>query len=835
MRYVSRAMGSAGYLRSLFGQVRNALVAATVTSVMLAGFSVHAHAAEPVRELVIGDFDDLRGWKSFEEPAGIAPEKANQKKSQITVSRDWASRGKTSVKIQGHAYVPDQTSAWPGIVLRGDAIPLRDWRDWKFMSVDIRVIQNDTPILVLVQWGQARWQRVSVYLTLNKGEHRLWINLPQHASGGKLQNLENIRSIELLLSQPKEERVIYFDNLRLTDTFTPTTTNKDILGMTDKQWQSVESILRTPAPSAPRTTYLESLRLDDAPQKQLGSHRLERISQTAQQRAAQAQASAQLAKDYPSTDHGLYIVPADERVHFESQPITHRWKRELTTTMGRGEVRSQQLVLMRPYGKKVDDISLTISDFENPETRALLPASIIDTQLVGYVNLVENQRLTGMVPGWYADPLLAWKGSISLDEKRQLQPLLLTVKVPRDATPGKYTGTITTTSKYSDGKAGFSVKIPVTINVVNHTFPVTPTLKTLVATGVYGEEEPEFYLDYRISPNNTKLGQIYLRGKHPAVDLKLVEEMISKGMTTFNLRQAFEGHLFPQGTSKTPEEVAREFIHSVDIRYSDSMWDSMVKNGVAEHAVIYGFDEVNLNSPSNREMIRAVFQAVKDKYGKYGVKTATTAYPMSIEALDLPVDIWVASLPLFDQKIAAEARRRGSEMWTYTIDWEIWRPLVWSRVLPWTTYQLRASGWLYYSFSDWANPMDSNLGDDPLTDWDPISWPAAGRYGTGGLVYRDAQNKLRGSLRLVNFREGMYDHDILVALRELAHKTDQEEIARQANSLIVQADSHLLLSFSQTYQGGQHGDKHTGLAESIGMMMDTWRQTALELLHENNH
>ena len=174
-----------------------------------------------------------------------------------------------------------------------------------------------------------------------------------------------------------------------------------------------------------------------------------------------------------------------------------------------------------------------------------------------------------------------------------------------------------------------------------------------------------------------------------------------------------------------------------------------------------------------------MFKGLKERFGKYGIKTATTAQTWSSPGnLELPVDIWIPGMSVYDEALAQVARQRGIEVWWYTIGWEIWYAPSYSRAVPWATFGVGAEGWLYYNLNGpWSKP-GQRLGADPVTSWVPFSCGSYARYGTGSLVYHGNNGAMRPSLRLVAFRDGMFDYDLLSMLRD-----EVERLGRSAAGL----------------------------------------------------
>ncbi|MFA9479318.1 glycoside hydrolase domain-containing protein [Phycisphaerales bacterium AB-hyl4] len=816
----------------LFNTALTLGVVVVVTASLFAMISV-SHAESSV-DVHIADFEEgMGGAKAFSDPFESLP---NARPVRYGRTRQWATSGSYSLRIDAPAHRPGKTTAWPGVTLNAAALPVRDWRPYQYLTLDVKVTQPNTPVFVLVQRSSRRMDRVRWHRhNMGPGEYRIWMSIPGFVSGGDVESVADVIGLQLLLRMPDADKTVFFDNIQLRSEFTPRRSTEDLLGIDSEHVDEVEQLLGVPELLPPVVDYVETLTQTDVDRTRSVVDRLKRIRTRTETLTASAETEARLASDFPSRPFGAYVAPIDERVAFDGHRIGDRWRTALDTVMARGETRSHQLCLVRRRDADPGRLTVDISDFVDRASGETLPDELLEIglDLVGYVYLGPNsdrERSGFERPGWYADPLLSWDGSIDIEAPRVIQPLLLTLKASHDAPPGRYIGTVTVSQENSDSSIDDnSVQVPVELEIVAVDMPVQPSLNTLVAVGYYGQNNPDFFLDYRISPNSRPYGSIYLRQSEPAVDLEKISELVKKGMTTFNLHQAYEMEIFEWRNQHGIDGAAERFVERIDARYPSQAWDRMAESGLLDHAVIYGFDETYLNTSENRQTIKAVFGSVKERYPQ--IRTASTAQKMEIEYLDLPIDIWIPSLDHFDVDVAREAQARGREVWTYTIDWEIWRPLVWSRALPWGIHQQGSQGWLYYNFSDWSRHHErEGLGEDPLTSWDPISWPSAGRYGTGGLVYRDRSGDLRGSLRLVNFREGMFDHDLITAIKRLAEDEDTGTIGEKAQRLLDHSRTGLILDFVEAY-----GGVHTPMQDSIGRSMDQWRDQALRLLAEETN
>ncbi len=137
------------------------------------------------------------------------------------------------------------------------------------------------------------------------------------------------------------------------------------------------------------------------------------------------------------------------------------------------------------------------------------------------------------------------------------------------------------------------------------------------------------------------------------------------------------------------------------------------------------------------------------------------------------------------QRLAEERKSRGQEVWLYHCcspyppypNRHLDERLSDSRLYPWLCYLLNADGYLYWAANMYrgADPYKSSIGPLPNGSQDPGHPP-----GDNWMFY-PGPDGLRGSTRMVAFREGLLDHTLLsmLARRDKA-KADgiMNEIAR---------------------------------------------------------
>lgn len=122
------------------------------------------------------------------------------------------------------------------------------------------------------------------------------------------------------------------------------------------------------------------------------------------------------------------------------------------------------------------------------------------------------------------------------------------------------------------------------------------------------------------------------------------------------------------------------------------------------------------------------------------------------------------------QRLARQLRSEGKGVWFYHCaspyppypNRHLDEALTSSRLYPWLTYMLNADGYLFWAANNYrgANPYKSSIGPLPGGVTNPGHPPG------DNWMYYPGPNGLRGSMRMIAFREGLLDHALLVMLEK---------------------------------------------------------------------
>jgi len=172
------------------------------------------------------------------------------------------------------------------------------------------------------------------------------------------------------------------------------------------------------------------------------------------------------------------IGAASSLVNFfpETPPAAGDLAREITVCAARGESESAQVVVVAGDGP-LDIQRVEVSDLRRNAAR--ISNDNITVRLVAYVEIKEGENSWRGIkrPGLWPDPLLRFRPFTC--PAGETRALWVTVKVPREAEPGRYEGDI---RLYSGGSLAASV--PVRLTVWNFSLPKAPNLHTSYWTHV---------------------------------------------------------------------------------------------------------------------------------------------------------------------------------------------------------------------------------------------------------------------------------------------------------------------------------------------------------------
>lgn len=453
-----------------------------------------------------------------------------------------------------------------------------------------------------------------------------------------------------------------------------------------------------------------------------------------------------------------------------------------------GNERESKQILLHPFKKNIKSVSARCSDLIGPDG-AVIPASQVSIHAVGYIKMPPPSYVIDRV-GWWPDPLLPmdWPGSGKKGlgpqadwfvQKGQTQPLWVTVRCPSGTPDGEYRGKITISPE------GFrSAPVELIVKVRNFSLPIRPRLKTAFCTWdssitrfnrlpepgrTQRRKFHEFILSHKLNPMG-------LYASYSAPPVEDAEYMYQRGLNAFSFGYC------PPGM--------QEFGKRVYYRWIRDQREYLARKGLDRLAWVYGWDE-----PDCRPGFEARIRQMERIFGGIlqdvipGVPRGCTV-PVDSRLNDL-VTLWVPATNKYKQADAIARQKAGEHVWTYIANgpthpyanFFIDYPAIDHRMVMWHTWQLGATGFLYYATSAWGpNYVDGPRW--PEIPWNPRPLNHSSYNGDGTLYYPGIGTELLSSQRLEVITDGIEDYDYFCLLREGAKElkalpnADQDLIAR---------------------------------------------------------
>lgn len=366
------------------------------------------------------------------------------------------------------------------------------------------------------------------------------------------------------------------------------------------------------------------------------------------------------------------------------------------------------------------------------------------------------------------------------------QPLWVTVRVPRDAAPGDYTGAV----RVMAGDRQIA-EAPVELHVWDFALPEERSLAVWCPVWEgnlrqhYGREQTaELLPAYLQNVAEHRAGQQRMsanpviewdeegnvtRADFAAFDAAL-EELVERDRLPIITLPVFTigyGHIPRDNRFGKADEILTPLWRKKCEGYARALARHLEKRGLNDRMVMSLFDEPHAEYfPMIREVIE-LLRGVEPRW-RY---TYWGAYAPQLEGA---VDVWTIPMSHYAPSLAERIRARGEEVWVYnppayyiddtamsvrTVYWWAWRheiPLV---------YQWTITAWIEWTGSE--------------TLWDPhrnASWVLPGEDGPLNTV------------RFELTREGLEDYEYLALLKGLVVDADGE-LVRRARSLLARAEA----------------------------------------------
>jgi hypothetical protein len=462
-----------------------------------------------------------------------------------------------------------------------------------------------------------------------------------------------------------------------------------------------------------------------------------------------------------------------------------------------------------PQGAKISRENIHLYREEYARVRlstpgAELPPGLYPDSLVPFVNPVTSKPIEPL-----SQHQARWGEPMSVSghdmyplpfdvHQGQNQPVWIDVRVPADATPGEYRGTVRV--KY---RGLPPAEVPVRLTVWDFTLPDGPTHRNhfgSVAGAVRwfnvkrGSKESrqiearycQALAEHRLNPPlpTHLLPEVKPDGSlliAPERHQALKQFMSDLHVTDFQIPNAPFARL-PHSTQRPDYKDIPADQREKAQRYYRQYYDYLKQNGWEKRAYVYLLDEPNVRE--NYEQVLVLGQMVHEAVPQMRllVVEQTFLQDPSWPDMDPAIDIWCPLWAFIDRDSIRQKLAHGDEVWSYTAltqrapryhpqyaqvkdkdppHWHIDWPLLVYRVPTWINRQYGITGLLYWStvtnvIEPWLNPA--------------FAHPR--HYNGGGyLFYPGAVCGIDGpvpSMRIKNLRDGMEDYEYFVLLEKRA-------------------------------------------------------------------
>ena len=377
-------------------------------------------------------------------------------------------------------------------------------------------------------------------------------------------------------------------------------------------------------------------------------------------------------------------------------------------SLARNETEAAQIALYSP--RDLNQISVSVSEFRN-EAGESFPTEAITVTPVGYVKTTAPAYFSEYAPYALPDPLLGYLKEFDV-EKERFQPVWLEFSASKTQAPGVYRGSV----KFRGNGGIFNSPLYEEDAEVRREFEaymydenggdpskLSPAAQRLVRIN---DELFRMFNDHRITYQD-----IYRSTR------RVIPGWRRQDINRYNSLYCL-GYDNDRNVMENFEKQFRE----------------MRKEGTADRAYIYGYDEIRASDKRAFAGMKKSFGALKKAFPE--LKTMATALDYSFgEKTDTTeeVDIWVVPPGTYMSKnvraAAERARERGKQVWYYPCNWpyppdanllmesDATATRLIIGFMPW---KFNVDGFLYYSSTFW-------IGNRQTENW-------LGRWGTSGNV-----------------------------------------------------------------------------------------------------
>ncbi len=433
--------------------------------------------------------------------------------------------------------------------------------------------------------------------------------------------------------------------------------------------------------------------------------------------------------------------------------------------------------------KAVKEISASITAPSSAVSASIHPVGAVKTS---------SSHTPGAYTGWHFDPILEYSSKVT-----SLKPYQLQLWVVRIKTQSPLPAPLQTEVRFNiDGK---KFSLPLKIQTYNFTLPERKTLKT--ATSVYGSKllgKNKLHFE-RWLLDNFHINNFSIYSDHGSYGIPVLpavadySDAVKRGLNFIPLlylklpRQAHHtAQKIAPGKSKQlwekmsaasqaryPEEWKKKYIEILKKRIPE-----LKKANLWQYAACYAFDEA---TPSEWPAIIDLVKALKKHFPDLRIVSTITDHSYGFQSgLHGIIDEWIPPVNQYNFERAEKARTLGRKVWYYTTGLTVdGTPLAAIRTqLGERAIANKVDGWLVWTVSRWYNNPLPVSGTNPLTPWNPESYP--GDNGGGSYFCMGQDGTFLSTLRAEAMRDGIEDYEYYTVMMQLARRRAADDPLRKA-------------------------------------------------------
>jgi hypothetical protein len=453
----------------------------------------------------------------------------------------------------------------------------------------------------------------------------------------------------------------------------------------------------------------------------------------------------------------------------------------------RNEIVSGQCIIFS--GDSMNGVTAEISDLTDQKTGLNLPAAIVEWNFVGSVPLSENtsnqpaSALSRQAPSMYPEFLMA-EDQISIG-KGKYQSLWLTIRIPKNAEAGTYTGSVKVKSLQGESTLPISLRVyPLTLPDERH-LKIVEWFSTAEFARFHGIEEKyseawfsmlgkyaDNLVEHRQNTFRVNMNSIDIRRTKSGrleFDFSLFDQIaqvfwntgkmdyLETGfLTTFGEGEWFSTEILLRDlpvTDMETEEKIEMAGEEVLPKLLPAFESHLRQKGWLEKTMFHVKDEPSLhNALAWMEM-----SAYMHKHAPGLRRIDAIETTLLLDDIEIAVPKLDALASWYDTY--SDWQQKGNELWFYTVgiyqgsclpNKTIDMPLMDNRIMHWLNYKYDAIGYLHWGWNQWN--------EDPYQD-------VGMHFGDAWHVY-PVKDGVLNSLRWEQMRNGIQDYEYFRMLED---------------------------------------------------------------------